>query len=228
MAAYEATYVYAPFLYLYLVVAVYGGMYHSLLHVQPFILTTFLLLNTAVMARARAEPRNGKEFLQRQMWRVVCVVFFGVLLNNVHNEMFRDFHLQGAANVVASALYVAAYAAARRAGAAPRFVHALFLFVPLRRMWQGNLYVYVAGASLAGGLLFRRIRADTLISNEVLARPLETCFMYLRVHEGFALLALAHAGWLYYDFATRPHLEAAERALAEAERAREPAPTADI
>lgn len=203
MVSYDAVFTHVPFLYMYAVVGAYGSLYHqaSTRRFQPFILLATLVCNAAALAGFHHSPRNGKELIQRQIWRAVCIAVFGVLLNNVHTEMFRDFHINSpAANVGLSALYLGAFLFTRARAGAPYTapVHVLYLFVPLRRVWQVNLYVYTLAVTGTVLMIFRRVEVRALCGNAILFRPLLDCFIYLRVNEFVSVLALAQITWDFY------------------------------
>jgi hypothetical protein len=134
-------------------------------------------------------------------WKTVTLYIYAILINNIHNEMFRDFHFTSW-NITAfiSILYILSMLFTRFYVASDQlsmYINLLFLFFPLPRVWQVNLYMYVIFTTFAIVIMFRLIPVDELNSNKIHVRPVIYYFMYLRVYDIFVLFGILH---LYFDY----------------------------
>lgn len=203
MKLYESAYTYFPFLYLYLLSTVFGALYHStaLVLYQPYLVLIFSLVNTGVFY-IHDTDRIIKHTVHRHIWKTVTLSIFGIMLNNVHMEMMRDFHFTSdGVNLVISSIYVFAivlvtYYYEYMGGAI--LIHLVFAFFPLRRVWQVNLYMYVVYTTLAIILMYRRIKVSSLHDVTIHINPVVKFFMYLRLHDYLIVLGAIQIYFEYY------------------------------
>lgn len=214
MKLYESAYTYFPFLYLYFLSTMFGALYHStaLTLYQPYVILVFSLINTGVFYIHDTDIII-KHTVHRHIWKTVTLSIFGIMVNNIHTEMLRDFHFASdGVNLGMSCLYVAliivmTYYYEYIGGGI--IVHLVFLFFPLRRVWQVNLYMYVVYTTLAIILMYRRIRQSSLKDMSIHIIPVVKFFMYLRLHD-FLIIMGAFQIYLEYYKSTLPEKRAVE------------------
>jgi hypothetical protein len=169
-----------------------GMLYHSdtplLQRGRPFTVLTFLLLNLWVHRYYRAVPLV-RFALHRHFWKTCTLALAGIIANDVHELMFRDFHLHGTwYNVGLSALYVLIHLVVGyyfRSDSGTLYVHVAFLFFPIKRVWQVNLYIYVLFVTVAIFLIYSKCTPRSLVDEQIKYRPLLKFFPYLRLHDMF-------------------------------------------
>lgn len=202
MKLYESAYTYFPFLYLYVVASLFGGLYHNtnLRYYQPYLVMVFLLINTLVYF-VYDTKKLIKTVIHRHVWKTVTLSIYGILINNIHAEMFRDFHYTNMyINISMSALYICIILTFRYIydnNNSMIYVHLVFLFLPLQRVWQVNLYVYVIFTTLSIILMFQRVLVSDLKDKNMYIRPVIDYFMYLRVYDMFVVFGFLQ---LYLDY----------------------------
>lgn len=201
MKLYESAYTYFPFLYLFSVASLFGGLYHNthLRYYQPYLVLIFLFMNTVVFY-LHDTKKLIKTVVHRHVWRTVTLSIYGILINNIHTEMFRDFHFASwYVNVLVSFIYLLVVFVCRYffdKDSYLVYVHILFSFFPLQRVWQVNLYVYVIFTTLSIILMFRRVMVSDLKSETIHTRPVINYFMYLRIYDLFVVFGFVQ---LYLD-----------------------------
>lgn len=206
MKIYESAYTYFPFLYLYIIGSVFGSVYHheSTKWLQPYIIWVFTLVNTAVYY-IHDTDYIVKHSIHRHIWRTVCLTIFGIMLNNVHNEMFSAFHISSHnVNMLVSLVYACLIMVTVYYFEWPGFaviIHILFGFVPLSRVWQINLYMYIVYTTLSIILMYRRIKVSSLRDATYHFRPFINYFMYLRLHDLFIVIGALQLYLEYYKSA---------------------------
>lgn len=202
MKVYESVITYFPFIYLFTMSSLFGGLYHNtgLKLYQPYLIMLFLFINTVIYYLHDTRVLI-KTAVHRHVWRTVTLSIYGILVNNIHTEMFRDFHFSSwTLNVVVSFIYIAAVFWLRYMFDNDSYIvysHIIFSFFPLQRVWQVNLYVYVIFTTLSIILLFRRVLVTDLKSETIHTRPVINYFMYLRVYDMFVIFGFIQ---LYLDF----------------------------
>ena len=203
MKIYESPYTYVPFVYFYFLGSVFGVLYHneSLKLYQPYIIWIFLLLNSSVY-NIHDTDKIIKHTIHRHIWRTVTVAIFGILLNNVHTEMFRDFHFESHnINMLVSLLYSVSLIVSvyyfNHVGIG-FMMHIIFGFFPLSRVWQINLYMYIVYTTLSIILMYRRLRISSLKDPTYHIIPVIKYFMYLRLHDFFIILGIFQLYLEYY------------------------------
>lgn len=214
MKIYESIVTYLPFLYLYVMATMFGALYHNagIDFFQPYIVLCFVLVNTFVYYMHDTEALV-KAAVHRHVWRTVTMSIYGILINNIHTEMFRDFHFSSWwVNVTVSFLYIFAVSLCRYYFDSDMYItymHILFLFFPLQRVWQVNLYVYVIFTTFSVIILFRRVAVKDLKSDKLHVKPVVNYFMYLRVYDLFVCFGFIQ---LYMDLymSQIPEVRAAE------------------
>lgn len=201
MKIYESAFTYFPFLYMFSMSSIFGGLYHNV-HLrlyQPYMVMIFLFINTIVYYLYDTK-KLIKTVVHRHVWRTVTLSIYGILINNIHTEMFRDFHFSSWwVNVIISFLYMVGVSLCRYYFDRDSYVvycHILFSFFPLQRVWQVNLYMYVIFTTMSVILMFRRIMVSDLKSNSIHVRPVINYFMYLRVYDMFVMFGFIQ---LYLD-----------------------------
>lgn len=224
MKLYESAYTYFPFLYLYVLSTIFGALYHNdaLALYQPYLILIFTLINTGVFY-VHDTDRLIKHVVHRHIWKTVTLSIFGIMLNNVHSEMMRDFHFTSdglnlaVSSVYAVVLSVVIYYFDYIGGGV--IVHLIFAFFPLRRVWQVNLYMYVVYTTLAIILMYRRIRASSLGDPRIHVDPVVKFFMYLRLHDYLIVLGAVQIYIEYYQ-STLPEVRAVQHISQVIERER--------
>lgn len=219
MKVYESAYTYFPFLYMYVVASAFGSLYHnpSLVLYQPYVVLVFMLINSAVNFMHDRGGTAIKHTVHRHIWKTVTISIFGILMNNIHTEMFRDFHFSGGSgniNLVVSAVYMTSMFITVyyfKNNSAAVMVHIVFAFFPLRRVWQVNLYMYIVYTTLAVILMYRRIRVSALDGPavEIQVAPVIKFFMYLRLHDYLIVFGAVQI-YLEYFQSVIPELEAVQ------------------
>lgn len=214
MKLYESAFTYFPFLYLFTVASLFGGLYHNtgLQLYQPYLIMIFLLINTFIYYYFD-NKKLIKALVHRHVWRTVTLSIYGILINNVHTEMFRDFHFTSwGMNITVSLLYLVTIFACRFLLDNDSYivlVHIVFSFFPLQRVWQVNLYIYIVFTTLSIILLFRRVFVKDLKSETIHMKPVINYFMYLRIYDMFVIFGVLQ---LYLDLymSQMPEIKAAE------------------
>lgn len=206
MKIYESAYTYFPFVYLYVMSTTFGAFYHNsyLARFQPYIIMSYSLVNVFVYY-IHDTDRLIKHVIHRHIWKTVTLTIAGIMLNNIHNEMFRDFHfVSHNTNMLVSLFYsvsilVSSYYFNYIGGSV--IIHVIFGFFPLSRVWQVNLYMYVVYTTLSIILMYRRIYVRDLNDNSYHIRPVVNFFMYLRLHDMFIVLGILQLYIEYYKSA---------------------------
>lgn len=206
MKLYESAYTYFPFLYLYFLSTIFGALYHSsaLELYQPYIVLVFTLVNTLVF-NIHDTDIIIKHAVHRHIWQTVTLSIYGIMLNNIHTEMLRDFHFTSdSVNFGMSCLYVVliwivTYYYEYIGGGI--VIHLIFLFFPLRRVWQVNLYMYVVYTTLGIILMYRRIKVSSLKDVRIHINPVVKFFMYLRIHDYLIVMGAFQIYLEYYKSA---------------------------
>jgi hypothetical protein len=202
MKLYESAYTYFPFLYLFVVASIFGGLYHNtkLMLYQPYLIMIFFLINTIVYF-VHDTKTLIKTVVHRHVWKTVTLSIFGILVNNIHTEMFSNFHFTNwYVNAFMSLLYIIIIFTCRYYLEEDRYMvytHIVFLFFPLQRVWQVNLYVYIVFTTISIFLLFQRVLVRDLKDKTMYTRPVIDYFMYLRIYDMFVIIGFIQ---LYFDF----------------------------
>lgn len=220
MKLYESVYTYVPFIYLYLCSTGMGTLYHSentVLHsVRPYTVLSFLLLNIFVF-RYYKSTIWVRFALHRHFWKACTLAFFGIIVNNVHELMFRDFHFteyrynMGLSTIYMVLLLVTGYWL--RSDTAVMYLNIAFLFFPIKRVWQVNLYIYVLYVTVAIFLTYSKCTPRSIVADGIQFRPVLKFFPYLRVHDFFIWVGFIQ---LYIEYRRRYIPDAAS--VAEIER----------
>lgn len=217
MKIYESPYTYFPFIYFYFMGTMFGLFYHneSLKFYQPYVIWVFTLLNTFVYYLHDTD-RIIKHTIHRHIWKTVTVAIFGIMMNNIHTEMFRDFHFESSGiNMFVSFLYsvsllISVYYLDYLGLSIT--IHVVFGFFPLSRVWQVNLYMYIVYTTLSIILMYRRLRVSSLKDSTYHVRPVVNYFMYLRLHDFFIILGIIQLYLEYYQ-SVIPDLKARDEML---------------
>ena len=203
MKIYESPYTYIPFFYFYLIGSLFGVFYHqeSIQSYQPYVIWVFTLINTFVYYLHDTDVII-KHTIHRHIWKTVTVAIFGILMNNIHTEMFRDFHFESHnLNMFVSLLYsmslISSVYYLDYLGLSIT-IHIIFGFFPLSRVWQINLYMYVVYTTLSIILMYRRLQIRSLKDATYHIRPVVNYFMYLRLHDFFIMLGVLQLYLEYY------------------------------
>ena len=188
MRLWESTYTVAPFVYLILSSGIFGLIFHAkdLVLYQPYIVLVFILINTIVYY-AYDTKKLVKHRIHKHVWQTVTLSMYGILLTNVHTELFRDFHYASeTTNITVSIIYILSIVFAGYyvdSDAACAIINIVFAFFPLRRVWRINMFMYVIFTVLAILIMFRRVKMSELQSDTYNVKPVLRFFMYLRVHD---------------------------------------------
>lgn len=203
MKIYESPYTYVPFVYFYFIGSIFGVLYHneSLKLYQPYIVWVFTLINTGVY-NIHDTDKIIKHTIHRHIWRTVTVAIFGILFNNIHTEMFRDFHFEShGINMWVSLCYsflLILFVYYFNMVGMGIIIHIIFGFFPLSRVWQINLYMYIVYTTLSIILMYRRLKVSSLKDPAYHILPVVKYFMYLRLHDFFILLGILQLYIEYY------------------------------
>lgn len=214
MKLYESAYTYFPFIYLYFVSVVFGALYHNvaLTLYQPYIVLVCTLINTGVFYIHDTDTII-KHAVHRHIWKTVTLSIYGIMVNNIHLEMLRDFHFTSDnVNLIVSFVYATSiltmsYYFEYIGGGI--LIHLVFLFIPMQRVWQVNLYMYVVYTTLAIILMYRRIKVSSLNDLSIHVNPVVKFFMYLRLHDLFIVVGTLQIYIEYYK-STLPEKRALE------------------
>ena len=220
MKLYESAYTYVPFIYLYICSTAIGTLYHSeapgLHSWRPYTVQAFLLANVFVHRYYKKTPWV-RFALHRHFWKACTLAFFGIIANNVHELMFRDFHFsEWRYNAGLSFAYIALLLIVGywiRSDTGVLYLNIVFLFFPIKRDWQVNLYIYVLYVTVAIFLTYSRCTPRSLVESHIQFRPVLKFFPYLRVHDYFIWVGLIQ---LYVEYHRRYVPSAAS--VAEIER----------
>lgn len=204
MKLYESAYTYFPFVYLFAVASLFGGLYHnSHLYVyQPYVILVFLLLNTVVFYFHESKTLI-KTVIHAHVWKTVTFTIYGMLINNIHTEMLRDFHFANfPVNVSMSILYITLIFICRYLIDSDRdiiYVHIVFLFFPLQRVWQVNLYMFVVFTTMSIIIMFQRVYMKELTDKKKMIhmKPVIDYFMYIRIYDMLIFVGFIQ---LYMDY----------------------------
>lgn len=207
MKLYESAYTYVPFIYLYLCSTAIGMLYHAdspaLVRARPYTVLSFLLLNVFVY-RFYKRTKLVRFALHRHFWKTCTLAFFGIIINNIHELMFRDFHFgdsrhnAGLSGVYLGLLLFLGYWI--RSDTAVMYLNIAFLFFPIKRVWQVNLYIYVIYVTLAIFLTYSKCTPRSIIDDRLQFRPVLKFFPYLRLHDFFILVGILQ---LYIEYRRR-------------------------
>lgn len=203
MKLYESAYTYIPFVYFLTIGSLFGYMYHedTLEHYRPFVVLTYLLINTNVTLyfKTKLLIRN---IIHKHVWQTVTMAFFGILLNITHEMVFEGFHFQSDhVNYMVSVSYlvfvnIAAYYF--ESDSALIYLHILFFYFPIRRDWQVNLYLYLCYITLSILIMYSKCSHKTLIDPIVHYKPVLRFFVYLRLNEAFVIFGFIQLFLEYY------------------------------
>jgi hypothetical protein len=190
MKLYESAFTYIPFIYLYVCSMAMGMLYHSetpwLHRGRPYVVLSFLLLNLGVYRFYRS-TRLVRFALHRHFWKTCTLALGGIIVNNVHELMFRDFHFGDSRhNLALSAVYILLHVAVSyyaRSDGATLYLNVAFLFFPIKRVWQVNLYIYVLFVTVAIFLIYSKCTPRSIVDETIQYRPVLRFFPYLRVHD---------------------------------------------
>lgn len=217
MKIYESPYTYIPFVYFYMMGTLFGMFYHneSIKLYQPYVIWVFTLINTIVYYLHDTD-KIVKHVIHRHIWKTVTVAIYGIMMNNVHTEMFRDFHFERhMVNSVLSFFYcvflITSVYYFDYLGAAIT-IHIIFGFFPLSRVWQINLYMYIVYTTLSIILMYRRLKFSSLKDLTYHIRPVVNYFMYLRLHDMFIVVGFIQLYLEYYK-SVLPDVKAREEML---------------
>lgn len=230
MRVYESAFTYFPFVYLLTMSTTFGSMYHGAFSdFQPFVIIAFMLVNVLVFHHY---DRMVRSVIHEHVWRTCTLALFGILANNIHTEMLQEFHfVSDHVNRFVSLTYLVMVLYAHyyhESDIGTLSIHILFLLVPLRRVWQVNLYMYTIFVSLGIVIMFHRIRMSDLHDNRILHwRPVFRYFMYLRLHDSFIFFGPIQLYMDYYKV-TSVDIQAVEHIRQMTEEMRKANDLADV
>lgn len=198
---YESVYTYLAFVYLFLVSVIYATIYHKYTDHQPFTILSFVIINTIARNSYRSKYII-RSVVHKHIWKTITIAFYGILVNNVHDILFRDFHSQNTAlNGIVSVGYIGViwfitYYLKRDHLAI--YVHMLMFYVPIARDWEINLYLYVMYITASIMVLFTKCSRSLLSDSSIHQRSVIRFFMYIRVSDPFVLFGLLNLYLEYY------------------------------
>lgn len=193
-----------PFIYLFIVSNTFGRIYHAEATgmYQPYVVLIFFIVNSFVYS-FRTHPVLIKNIVHYHIWKTCTYAVFAVLLNHVHIEMFAAFHfVDNTANFVVSCFYI--FFIVLQSYLYRASVNTLFYtnmaaaFVPLGRVWEINLYMFVVFTSCSIVLTFMRYHKSKLVDPSMHWTPVVRYFMYLRVHDYLVVAGVLQLGIEYY------------------------------
>lgn len=195
MKLYESAFTYLPFIYLLLSSAFFGILYHNanLIPKRPYTVLVFFLFNTFVY-KYYPHKKLVRFSLQKHFWKTCSLAFYAILVNNIHELLFFQFHFKDVSfNLIFSFLYVfimfiSSYVL--KSDSMTLYTNILFLFFPIKCVWQINLYVYTLYVTCAIFLTYSCCTPKSIIKNEIKLRPIIKFFPYLRIHDAFILAGL--------------------------------------
>ena len=211
---YETTYTYLPFIYLFSITAALSILYHSpdptLQVYRPYTVLWFILVNTLVY-RYYKSPSIIRCLIHKITWKCVTNVVFGIVGNLVHEMVFHDHHFdQYHHNLGWSALYLLSMLLGGYALKSPEALTVLnivFLFVPIKRVWQVNLYAFTMFVSISIFMTYSKASSKTLGDNDLQRMPLMRYFPYLRIQDELIWVGFVQLYIEYYQL-FMPDMEA--------------------
>lgn len=220
MKLYESAFTYLPFLYFYVSSVLFGVLYHypELKLYKPYVVLVFTLVNT-ISYRFYNITKVAKFYLHRHFWKAATLCFFGVLIANTHELLFHEFEIKEFGyNMLISGFYVlimhiVTYFNNSYSDNAALYTNIFFLFFPIKRVWQVNLYIYVVFVTALIFLTYSKCTPRSIIEEPLEFRPLLKLFVYLRVHEIYILVGFIQ---LYLEYRRRYVPD--EASVAEIER----------
>lgn len=115
--------------------------------------------------------------------------------------MFRDFHFDDSRyNMVLSGVYVFFILVVGyyiRSDTILLYVNIVFLFFPIKRVWQVNLYIFVLYVTAAVFITYSMCTPRSILDEPIQFRPLLKFFVYLRVHDFYIFVGLIQ---LYLEY----------------------------
>lgn len=191
----------------------FGSLYHNinLKLYQPYIVLSFVLINTIMYYNFKTKffIRN---ILHKHIWSTMTLAVYGIMINNIQTEMFRDFHFATEqTNIIVSIIYfflvnITGYYF--KSETALTGINLLFLFIPLRRVWQINLYMYICFSTIAVVIMYSKCKQSSLIYSSVHKKPVNRYFMYLRINDLIILGGFIQLYFEYYTNIYTPDIEA--------------------
>lgn len=201
MKLYESVLTYLPFMYFLIFTVLYGSIYHNsqFTYFRPYLILTCGILNAYLRETVLRNRTVVRNILQSHVWMTVITSVFGVLLNNIHHELFSLYHLQDEIlSIALSVIYVCMVSLFMYLDMdSCVWFHVCALYVPFRRVWVVNLYMYVLFTCVSIILQYRRCKRSTLVDRKTYKRPILKYFGILRVHEYAVLLGFIQ---LYLDY----------------------------
>lgn len=192
MKLYLSIFTYLPFVYFVFTSFTFGAIYHSkaLEKHKPFvILATFLLNTFCFMFYRNSNIASFK--IHQQFWKAATMCLFGILLANLNELLFKEFEIiETGYNILISLFYltlllISTYVT--KSDSHGVYINVLFLFFPLKRVWQVNLYVYVILTISMIVITYSKCTPRSIVEQTLYLRPLIRFFVYLRIHEFFIL-----------------------------------------
>lgn len=205
MKLYESAYTYIPFVYLFVMSFVFGFLFHHqgiFRHYRPFTVLSFLLVNTFVQFYFKTD-RLVKHVIHKHVWKTITLSIYGILCNSIHEMIFEKFHFDqshlnfGVSTVYIILVLVCGYYFRRNSWIV--YVHIFFLYFPIARLWEINLYLYVVYVSVCTFIMFSKCSEDSLMNNDLYTNPVIKFFIYLRINDAFVLLGLVQLYFEYYS-----------------------------
>lgn len=207
MKVYESAYTYLPLVYLLVASTSFGWLYHqpSIAKEQPFVILTFFLLNTTAFFyhRTRTLIRN---IVHKHMWKTATLAFYGILVQSIHERMFHEYHNEDTAfNYFISFIYLVAVvymSYIRQSDSGTVYTHIAFLYFPIRKMWQINLYLYAIFVCASTIIIYSKVPRSALLDHAIQRKPVLRYFLYLRLDDAFVLLGALQLLFDYHNTLT--------------------------
>lgn len=200
----DSAHTYIPFIYLLIISTLFVTWYHNehTVQMRPYMILTLALLNTTVF-KFHNTTAIVKFALHKHFWKTCTFAVYSILINTIHETMFSDFHYDEFVwHAILSTVYIVGTGFIMKFASSTKIImwHGLFLYVPIKRVWQLNIYSYILYVTASTFLLYSNITPRSIINKNVYMKPVLSYFMYLRVQEYFIWMGLVQ---LYFEYRYR-------------------------
>ena len=201
---YQNIHTYFPFIYLVLVTTLYGPLYHSFPRGRPYFIVVLLLINMRVY-RFYKNKTLVRNIVNHHTWRTMTISTFGILFQSVHEDIFEN-HMEEKMKegIILSLIYLLLIVVGHHVPSIPTndfllYTHIVYLFLPIKKVWEINYYVYAFMVIMQTLALFCNITKQELLDNSIYTKPIMTSFQYLMMPDIALLAAIPHLYIIYYN-----------------------------
>lgn len=206
MKLYQSAYTYLPFVYLYMTSTVVGTIYHSadpkFVRYRPYTVLVMLLVNTMVH-RFYKNKLIVRSMLHKTTWKCVTNTIYAIVENLVHEMVFSDHHFNhyhhnmGWSVLYLSLTLITGYALS--SSDALSLLHLAFFLVPIKRIWQVNLYMFTIFVSCSIYMTYSKCKDDHLVDTHLQRMSLLRYFPYLRIQDELVWVGFVQLYLEYYQ-----------------------------